>query len=260
MDSDLNDEPSATIGAPPSAPPGRTGGRRGIPMLMLEGAIVAVGVFLSLWADQFREDRNVARDAEASLARIAEDLRRDVELLEFVAETEDRGAAAIRITLGSGPEGLPHDSIETLIPWIILSNLYRPGGSEFASLQSAGRLGIIRDQELISRLASYYNMLQTVGDRLEMDLSKSHEVAELLYPHVLFPPDQFIRADWTRATSLFPNPTVSPSFDALWTDPVFVNEMTYLGVLKETATVSIRSAIEVARDLADGLDTEAREE
>ena len=212
---------------------------------MAEAAAIAVGVFLSLWADQWRENRNLAAEGRESLQRIAVDLARDTASLSYLGRLSGRGVVAVRNVLAT-PPGMPSraDSVAALIPWVLRSSVFQPAGEEFEALRSSGRLGLITNPELLSAISSYYRGLDYLADMYRYDVEQSHVVAELMYPHVAFPRDQFL-----GGAAGFPPPRVDGSFWILLDEPVFTNEMTYAAFLKELTSDAAAAAADDADEL-----------
>jgi hypothetical protein len=64
--------------------------------LVAEAAAIALGVFLSLWADEWRTSRWEASEGRAALLRIAADLEKDTLGLAAMSAMAQRQVRAIR--------------------------------------------------------------------------------------------------------------------------------------------------------------------
>jgi hypothetical protein len=165
-----------------------------------------------------------------------------------------RGVAAIDSILNADSD-VPStpQRIADWIPFVLQSNVFNVEGEEFEALRSSGRLGLITDPELLGALTSYYADLEYIAEMYRFDIDQSHAVAELLYPHVEFPRSDFVNVP---NVSVFPTPEVDASVVALLDDRIFVNEMTYLGFLKELTAGSASDAASRAAELLQMIERE----
>lgn len=218
---------------------GGTGRRRTALVLLAEALAIGLGVFLSLWADEWRTNQTEAREGRGSLARVAANLSTDTAEFTRLSALYVRSIDAIRDLLSTDP-GAPGAAaqIAELIPFSIEANLREPTGDEYEALQGSGRLGLISNPELVSALARYYTRQEYAAELFRLDGDQSHAAAELMYPHVEFPRDVFTpetlpESSTAETASFYPVPTARPSVVRLLSDPVFVNEMAYTGLLKQ---------------------------
>ena len=232
-------------------------------VLLAEALVIGLGVFLSLWADEWRTNRNLAAESRESLARLTLNLSTDTAEFARLARLNERSVDAIRAILATDPGDLdaPSDMAE-LIPFTLESSTLIPSGQEYEALRSSGRLGLVSDPALLGALAKYYVRQEYVAELFRLDVEQSHAVAELMYPHVEFPRDVFTLetrpATSTASTpSFYPVPTAVPSVVGLLSDRVFVNEMTYLGLLKQLLTNAIVELTGMAGELLETVELEA---
>ena len=224
-------------------------------VLLAEALAIGLGVFLSLWADEWRTNQNEAAESRGSLARLAQNLSNDTAEFVRLSGLNERSVDAIRSILATNPAHADAPSqMAELIPFTLESSIRNPSGQEYEALQSSGRLGLVSNAELLGALAQYYERQQYVAELFRLDGEQSHAVAELMYPHVEFPRDVFTlesspETSSASTPSFYPVPAAAPSVTGLLSDRVFVNEMTYLGLLKQLLT----NAILELRALADGL-------
>jgi hypothetical protein len=215
-----------------------------------EAAAITVGVFLSLWADQWRQDRSAAEEGRASLVRIVVELANDTVQMMELADQANHGVAAIDSILNADPRS---DATPALlartIPWVMQSSIFDPGFAEFDALRSSGRLGLITDSEILNRLTRYASTLQSVATMQNLDLAQAHAAAQLMYPDIEMPRSQFVSG--LSQGPRFPAPDVAPTATDLLLDPVFVNEMTYLGYLRTIHRAITRSAATQASELLE---------
>ena len=231
-------------------------------VFLAEALAIALGVFLSLWADEWRTNRNLAADSHESLARVASNLSTDTARLARLSGVNQRRVEAIRSMLAIEPEGADAPSlVAELIPFVLESSSWTPTGQEYEALRSSGRLGLVSNPELLGLLARYYGRQSYVAELFRLDVEQSHAVAELMYPHVEFPRDVFTvesrpETTTTSTPSFYPVPEVDPSVVRLLDDRIFVNEMTYLGLLKQLLTNAIEDLRATARELIQTIEAE----
>lgn len=223
------------------------------PVIAAEALAIGLGVFLSLWADEWRTSRNEAAESRESLERLALNLSEDTATFARVSALTERSVESIRSLLAveALEEEAPRE-IASLIPYTLESHTLIPNAQEYDALVGSGQLGLIASSELLRTLALYYLRQDYLAELFRLDVQQSHETARLLYPHVEFPRDMFTpetrpATSTTGTPSFFPVPSAAPSVVQLLEDPVFVNEMTYMGLLKQLAA----NALSELGDLAD---------
>jgi hypothetical protein len=239
----------------------RTGRTRAF-TLAGEALAIGLGVFLSLWADEWRTNRNVEADSRDSLARVAQNLSSDTSELARLSDVNQRRVDAIRALLTLDPDASDASArMADLIPFALESSLLQPSGHEYEALKGSGRLGLVANAELLSGLAQYYELREYVATLFALDGAQSQEVAELIYPHVEFPRDVFTPETRPSTTTLstpsfIPVPTADPSVVSLLSDRVFVNETTEMGRLKQLVANALNEMMDVAREAMGMIETE----
>jgi len=229
-------------------------GRARVLVLVSEALAIGLGVFLSLWADEWRTNRSLELDSRESLVRVSQNLSSDTLELARLSEVNQRRIDAIRALLLTEPEASDASArMADLIPFALESSLLRPSGQEYEALKSSGRLGLVANEELLYALWLYYDRREYVATLLDLDGAQSQEVAALIYPHVEFPRDVFTPerrpGTTTLATpSFIPVPTADPSVVSLLSDRVFANEAAELGRLKQFVANALSDMMEVATD------------
>lgn len=195
-----------------------------------EALAIALGVFLSLWADEWREDRGETAEARESLARLAANLQGDSASMGEIAGGSAASAEAIRTVLQSNATDSETPArIAEHVPKVIASWTFDLTGQEYEALLNSGQLGLIEDTQVLVDLAEHYRVQERLKELIRLDVDQSHLVAQLMYPHIEFPRDVFVGS----GASPYPVPMADASVVRLLNDRVFVNEMTYLGFLKE---------------------------
>ena len=231
-------------------------------VLLSEALAIGLGVFLSLWADEWRTNRNLAAESGESLARLASNLSNDTAEFARLSGLSERSVDAIRSILATNPTDADAPSqVAELIPFVLESAILSPSGQEYEALQSSGRLGLVSNAELLSALALYYRRQEYVAELYRSDVEQSHAVAELMYPHVEFPRDVFTPearpgASSASTPSFYPVPAAAPSVVDLLSDRVFVNEMTFLGFLKQLLANAILELRTLADEILGMIETE----
>jgi len=208
-------------------------------VVLSEALAVGLGVFLSLWADEWRTHQNEAAESRESLARVALNLSNDTVDFARLSALNLRSVDAIRSLLETNPrDPIAPAQIAELIPFTLEANIRNPTGEEYQALKSSGRLGLVTNADLLGALALYYERQQYAAELFRLDGDQSHAVAELMYPHIEFPRDVFTpelkpESSTADTPSFYPVPIARSSVVGLLSDPVFVNEMAYLGLLKQ---------------------------
>jgi len=78
-------------------------GRKRVLTLAGEALAIGLGVFLSLWADEWRTNRNIEADSRESLARVRQDISSDTLELARLSGVTQRRVDAIRALLAQDP-------------------------------------------------------------------------------------------------------------------------------------------------------------
>lgn len=126
----------------------------------IEVLIVVIGILIALQVDNWNRDRVDARRGRAYLARILADLETDL----LVNGNRQRFMADVR---RHGEHALAHAETGTLVDgsaWKTILAYFQAGqfyaysreSNAFAEMRDAGDLGLIRNPQLRSRLAFYY--------------------------------------------------------------------------------------------------------
>lgn len=241
--------------------PGRTAGR-----LLVETLVIALGVFLSLWADEWRADRARQAESRGALQRIAADLSTDTLRLRTHVFSSNRGVAAIDSVLNADP-GRPETTtlIARLTPFIVGTYSFDAVSSqrnassanqEYEALRSSGQLGLITSPQLLSDLAGYHAGIGYLQLLDQLDFEQNRVIARLMYPHIEFPRDRF--ANVADSAAFLPTPTVYPSVMRLLDERVFVNEMGQLGTLRTLSAATAARNLAAAADLLRAIEQELR--
>jgi len=153
--------------------------------------IVFVGVWLSLLAEDWRQQRVDSSTELASLRRMASDLDADLGDLRFNQRRAEAGVAGGLSVIGAA--GAPgHGSLERDLSSLQFSAFFIENPGEYQSLRNSGQLGVIRDEALRSRIVAHYESRSFLKMLHEDDYQRTERVQDLLLPHVtLDPPGEF---------------------------------------------------------------------
>lgn len=212
-----------------------------------EASAIALGVFLSLWADEWRSSRADAADGRAALVRIASDLERDTAALVGLGRSASRQVQAIREILTADPEdpGAPQ-LIAERVPHVVVSAGVTVSRSEYDALISSGRLGLVGDADLLADLARFYAMMDYLVAISDEEHQQRRTLAALLHPHIEWPRDRFLLPS---DSGFLPTPTAKPSVVGLLADGTFVGQMAHMGTLKEIKAQRSSEFLQQARTL-----------
>jgi len=133
------------------------------PRVLAEGVVVVASILLALAADAWwdgRTDRSLERDA---LQRLYQELGEIDEVLVewrgYHQTVSDASTELLRHTGPSAAASITPDSIAALI-WTVM-NVWTldPPTATISSLESSGRLGLIRNQDILAQLAAWRSIL-----------------------------------------------------------------------------------------------------
>jgi len=147
--------------------------------------VVFFGVWLSLAAEDWRQNRNDASTARASMARMAADLASDIRDLGINEIRAEDGVLFGRWLLRRGAEtGTPEDSINRALTAIQFCSMFVENNGEYESLRNSGRLGVISDPNLRSRIVAHYESRRFIHSLHAVDCDNTVTVFNLMAPFV----------------------------------------------------------------------------
>ena len=219
--------------------------------LVAEAAAIGLGVFLSLWADEWRASRQEAAEGRAALLRIAADLENDTLGLSATAIRSRRQVRAIREILVADPTapGTP-GAIAERLPDVVVSSITSVSRSAYDALVGSGQLGLIDDPNLLADIAAHYGRLDYLVAISDEESEQRRLLAALFYPHVDWPRDEYFTPGSPR---FLPTPSARGSVVDLLSDSEFVGQMVHMGTLKEIKAQSSLAFLEEARGLIDAV-------
>jgi hypothetical protein len=150
-----------------------------------ELVVVFFGVWLSLVAEDWRQNQADASTARASISRMAADLASDVGDLEINEVRAGDGVTLGRWLLQHGVTAdAPTDSVNNALTAVQFCSMFVENNAEYVSLRNSGRLGIIRDQALRSRIVAHYESRRFIHSLHEVDCDNNVTVFNLMAPFV----------------------------------------------------------------------------
>ena len=135
--------------------------------LAAELMVVVLGVFIAFAADGWREDLQQVQEERLYLDRLSEDLDVTLNVFQFARGRLERARDATLTLIeiqeaGEGRSSVDPDSLAALyiratdIEWV--PSIFERGGT-YRELVASGRLQILRDRALRSRLVLFYRQL-----------------------------------------------------------------------------------------------------
>lgn len=142
------------------------------PALLAELLIVIVGIFIAIQVENWRAHREDLSQEQAYIARLAADIERDVEAIQFsISLAEHRlGLADLLIAVAREPE-LARQRPAAFITAVHQSSYtHTPSlhSATFEELRSTGGLGLLRDDALKTALFEYYRYDEAMRQYLNL--------------------------------------------------------------------------------------------
>ena len=187
--------------------------------VVVEIAIVVVGVFLGLQASNWNQDRQESARGRDYLSRIQGDLQSEISLLrqtrEFIHAVGDYGAGAIDYAENGT---LYKDSAwETLLAYYQASQIwpFRQPSTTFQEIRSGGDLQLIRNPVIRARISAHYG--DDAGSRALEVVGVVPKYREHVRGMISWPIQRYIWSRCYRSTKDVPQQLVdcpSPISDA----------------------------------------------
>lgn len=166
-----------------------------------EFIVIVAGVLVALAADDWRQGRERATVATASLNAMLSDLAADSVLLQGVIDSyrlDDASGTSLLAAIDD--PAFPLDSAEALLEPFYLGAPYAPSRAAFATALESGTLEFIADDDLRLSIVSYFDQSSTVfGGNFEDLLEELFELHELMRPHL--------------------RPRITPELSSMWPMP-----------------------------------------
>lgn len=131
----------------------------------IEFAVIFLGVWLGLMAENYREYRQERADEQVSLQRLIDDLGHDVsDINGNLQRTEASHQAARWILARADRLDVPRDSLAHYLTRLQFTSLFIPNTSEYSALKGAGRINIIENEDLRQGLTQLYESYPYVNE------------------------------------------------------------------------------------------------
>ena len=142
----------------------------------IEFIAVFLGIALSLWVDEYRENNEIQRLNNSILNRLYDNLESDSTNFTWVInahKTSLKSCNSINKWIDSNQN--IHDSVNIHISRVAINTFTWANKEEYSSLKTSGRLDLIKNEELVKTLHEYYSQIefaQKVEDDLNSDWIK----------------------------------------------------------------------------------------
>lgn len=239
-------------------PLGKGGAVRRVLRYGAELAVVFLGVWLSLLAENWRQHRADSQIERSSIARMAEDLASDLGDLRVNLERAQTGVFYGRwlLAVRSASEA-PPDSLARALSAVQFCSVFVENTGEYESLKNSGQLSVIADAGLRRRIVALYESRRLIRALHERDCQVNEVVFDLAAPYVVAsePPrapigqsasDGFLDSSRPRVTSV-------PDREALLRDRALRTRVAELVALRRFLVDQIVSQMETTEALRTDL-------
>ena len=146
--------------------------------ILLEVVIIVFAVSLSIWLHNWSESRKDREEERDFLVGLKRDLQADLEELRSSKQDFQDILTGAKYFIGVGNGATPNaDSLKIYSPILFSYEEGYPRSSRFEALRGSGRLGIVRDKELLVDITELYTKdfphLERVDDYIN-GLRKDH--------------------------------------------------------------------------------------
>jgi hypothetical protein len=154
-----------------------------------EFVAIFAGVTLSLFADDWRDRRNDARDERAALEAIHRDLVADsAEIRAALVPIAGHERSTLWLLSRWDDAHVPADSVGYALRAYLFYNTYQFQSATFNSLKQADRMGLIRNDSLRAAIVAYYDERQVhIGQFMEALFEERQRILDVVAPHVRWP-------------------------------------------------------------------------
>ncbi|MEL6614821.1 MAG: hypothetical protein AAFQ43_03735 [Bacteroidota bacterium] len=150
--------------------------------LLLQLAVVIVGVTISLVLDEWRASRGEARDARVLTASLSSDLRADIEELDTAIGRSQQMAKAYRRLLAPEAADLPNDSLDVYVDLAVSYAVFPAHDEAYEAMRQTGTSGLLRDPDLRSAVIRHYTRAH--GRAREWDDINRQFVLDRMIPYI----------------------------------------------------------------------------
>ena len=137
----------------------------------IEFIAVFLGIALSLWVDEYRENNEIQRLNNSILNRLYDNLESDSTNFTWVInahKTSLKSCNSINKWIDSSQN--IHDSVNIHISRVAINTFTWANKEEYSSLKTSGRLDLIKNEELVKTLHEYYSQIE-FAQKVEDDLN-----------------------------------------------------------------------------------------
>ena len=137
----------------------------------IEFIAVFLGIALSLWVDEYRENNEIQRLNDSILNRLYDNLESDSTNFTWVInahKTSLKSCNSVNKWIESNQD--IHDSVNIHISRVAINTFTWANKEEYSSLKTSGRLDLIKNEELVKTLHEYYSQIE-FAQKVEDDLN-----------------------------------------------------------------------------------------
>ncbi len=155
--------------------------RRTLPRLALELLVVVLGITLSFWFQDWRQQRDDRQQEARLLQSIVGELRSDRTSLQQRIELVDRGLAAMQQLLRDG-DSMSTEALDRAMDQALSYIAFAPSRTSYIELQQMAGSRLVRDKRLLHQVITLYE--RTYPMAVEWDEVNRHFVLDRLFPFV----------------------------------------------------------------------------
>ena len=140
----------------------------------IEFIAVFLGLGLSLWVDEYLNEKEFKEQNLITLQRLYHNLENDSTDINWNINTVTQKLKSASWVKKWCDEGMPYnDSSSIYISGLAITKLFLNNVEEYNSLKSSGKMGLLNNDELIEALHDYYSYIPGVklSDEILTDLS-----------------------------------------------------------------------------------------
>ncbi len=139
----------------------------------IEFLAVFLGIALSLWVDEYRENNEIQRLNNSILNRLYDNLESDSTNFTWVINAHKTSLKSCKsITKWIEQNHSIHDSVNIHISRIAINTFTWANKEEYSSLKTSGRIDLIKNEELVKTLHEYYSQIE-FAQKVEDDLNSN---------------------------------------------------------------------------------------
>ena len=137
----------------------------------IEFIAVFLGIALSLWVDEYRENNEIQRLNDSILNRLYDNLESDSTNFTWVINAHKASLKSCNV-INKWIDSIQniHDSVNIHISRVAINTFTWANKEEYSSLKTSGRLDLIKNEELVKTLHEYYSQIE-FAQKVEDDLN-----------------------------------------------------------------------------------------